>query len=146
MRYTLHAFTRKSKGEAMKPIFRTINLLIVFILSISACAPKRRTPTGVTDVELAVTVLPIVTKIPTAAPQEATSTAFIENTTVPVLPPTDVPALIGTPIPERSEIIGADNYRRLKHVGQWGRGSIQGVGFTPDGKSFIAIRDRKSVV
>jgi WD40 repeat protein len=49
--------------------------------------------------------------------------------------------LIGTSLPPLSEAIGANNIAHLKRIGQWGRGSILGVGFTPDGGSFIAISE-----
>jgi WD40 repeat protein len=61
------------------------------------------------------------------------------NTRTPL--PAETLSIIGTALPRAPEQIGANNYSKLKRVGQWGRGSIQGVGFTPDGKSFIAISE-----
>jgi hypothetical protein len=40
-------------------------------------------------------------------------------------------------VPQTGEGIGLTNQERLAKVAEWGRGRIQGVGFTPDGLSFV---------
>ncbi len=47
------------------------------------------------------------------------------------------PGAIGTPLAGSNEPIGADNFTRLANVAQWGKGSILGAAFAPDGKSFV---------
>jgi len=121
--------------------FRLVHVLVVFAFLLASCAPASTAPPTVFDVENAVDVItppPAKTavldeEIPTKLP------AAPVNTPVPA--PTDVLSLIGTPLPERLEVIDASNFSHLKRIGQWGRGSILGVGFTPDGKSFIAISE-----
>jgi WD40 repeat protein len=126
----------------MKTIHRSINLLIVLAFLITGCTSKTFATATVEDVENAVHILPTETKIPPIViPSETAVNLPVQNTDTPVPARTDAPALIGTPIPENSEIIGVNNFGRLKLVGQWGRGSLQGVSFTPEGKSFIAISE-----
>jgi WD40 repeat protein len=81
------------------------------------------------------------TRVPVVLPSETAVPLNVLSTDVPSVTPTDTISLIGTVLPEISETIGADTYQRLKRVGQWGRGSILGVGFSPDGKSFVAISE-----
>ena len=124
-----------------------VNICLVLIFSITACSPQTSTPPTIADVEQAVRTIPVATLTSTSAPP--TSTALGESTTpLPATPtntaiptPTDVLSFIGTPLPASSEVISESNYTQLKRIGQWGRGSILGVGFTPDGKSFIAISE-----
>ncbi|MCA9975013.1 MAG: hypothetical protein KC413_04660, partial [Anaerolineales bacterium] len=40
-------------------------------------------------------------------------------------------------MPEANEPISAANFQQLTHVAQWGNGSILGVAFAPDGRSFL---------
>ena len=120
-----------------------IFILLVFMLV--SCSPRTSAPPTVMDVENSVRILPTETQAPTSVPSEtpteiATKPPLV-NTDTPVPTPTDVLAFIGTPLPGPSEAIGTNNYTRLKRIGQWGRGSILGVGFTPDGKSFVAVSE-----
>lgn len=58
------------------------------------------------------------------------------STAIPPAP--DVtPMFIGTPISGSGQTISLGNLDRLAHVARWGRGTIQGIRFTPDGKSFV---------
>jgi len=125
----------------MKTIFRIVNLFTVLaFLSVSCSSQPDASPTAV-DVENSVVIRPVETMNPNQIPVEIDTNTPTVNADTPAPVPTDVSAIIGTPLPERSEAIGVNNYTRLKKVGQWGRGAILGVGFTPDGKSFIAISE-----
>lgn len=129
----------------MSTKIRIANICFVLVFLMVACLPQASSLPTVVDVENAVYILPTETRQPTAIPSMtptgvATSLPAIStNTSVPT--PTDALALIGTPLAENSAAIGIGNYAQLKRIGQWGRGSILGVGFTPDGKSFIAISE-----
>jgi len=123
------------------------NMCLTLVFLVTACSSTTNVPPTIVDVEQSVSTLPPATITSTSAPP--TSIAPVESTTpppatstnTPLPTPTDVMSLIGTPLPVSSEIIGENNYTQLKQAGQWGRGSILGVGFTPDGKSFIAISE-----
>lgn len=129
----------------MSKVFRFTQVLVVLAFVLTACSPQTSQTPAVMDVEQAVNVLPTATVKPTttmAVPHEnPTDSPVVASTNTPIATPTNVSAFIGTPLPERSEVIGANNYGNLKKIGQWGRGSIQGVSFTPNGKSFIAISE-----
>lgn len=129
----------------MNTVFRFTYILIIFTLFTTSCASQATTTPTIVDVENAVNIFPTETKSPTITPSEVSTENVIEPTVIPTnIPsatPTDVFSIIGTPLPQKSENIGVDNYTRLKRVAQWGRGSIQAVGFTPDGESFIAISE-----
>jgi len=70
-------------------------------------------------------ILPRLTETPISA-----SISTIGSTRPP-------PALLGTSLPSSSEPIGIDNYGHLSYVGQWGKGNILDLGFTPDETSFV---------
>lgn len=130
----------------MNSFFRLTQMFVVLSVLLSACSPQADQPPTAVDVEQAVNVMPTVIAKPSSTAavtlsETPTSTPIVASTNTPVPTPTDVLALIGTPLAERSEVIGLNNYGSLKRIGQWGRGSIQGVGFTPDGQSFIAISE-----
>jgi hypothetical protein len=129
----------------MNTAFRFLYILLVSVLLITSCAPQESPTPTVIDVENVVKILPTETKrstvVPSEIPTENKISPPVIPTDTPIPTPTEVLAIIGTPLPENSEVINAGNYTHLKRVGQWGRGSIQGVGFTPDGKSFIAISE-----
>lgn len=66
--------------------------------------------------------------------------------------PEATPVYIGTTLPDIAAPITKENLHRLTHVAQWGRGSILGVAFSPDGSAFvvgsasgIAIYDRNNL-
>lgn len=119
---------------------RLLHVLIVFIFAIAACSPATTPTPTVIDVEQSVNVIPLPVK-PAVMDEESSTKqpAIPANTPVPT--PTDVVSLIGTPLPERSDEINRGNFKNLKRIAQWGRGSILGVAFTPDGNSFIAISE-----
>lgn len=125
---------------------KIVQVCIGLALLVTACAPQATPPT-IMDVEQAVQTVPTLAQRPasTAAllSEDANSTPEVKsNASVPPTPqPTDVLALIGTPLANRIETIGVENFTRLKRIGQWGRGSILGVAFTPNGSSFIAISE-----
>lgn len=129
----------------MSTAFRFIYILLVFALLMTSCVPQAKAVPTIVDVENAVETAPTATKKPTVVP----SYTQVENkldvpvilTDTPIPTPTDMLTFIGTSLPEEAEIISVDNFLRLKRVGQWGRGSIQGVGFAPDGKSFIVASE-----
>jgi len=128
----------------MNSTYRFAQIFTVLALLIVSCSPRATQLPTVVDVENEVRVLPTATRKPietAVIPSEITTIPPVINTDTPIPVPTDVLSLIGTPLPENLEPIGINTYTRLKRIGQWGRGSIQGVGFTPDGKSFIAISE-----
>ena len=47
------------------------------------------------------------------------------------------PVFAGSPIPSGEEKISARNISRLSNVARWGKGSILGLAFSPDGETFI---------
>ncbi|MBN2500838.1 MAG: hypothetical protein JXB38_08680 [Anaerolineales bacterium] len=59
------------------------------------------------------------------------------ETPAPTLAPLATPVYGGTPLPVESEVIGVANVDQLANVAQWGRGSIVGVAYTPDGETFV---------
>lgn len=90
---------------------------------------------------MSVTYPPTVTSpiaiVETESGADAKTTVTPENV-ITVLPESDVtPLLIGTPISGGEQPISLQNINNLKQVAQWGRGNIQGIRFTPDGKSFV---------
>lgn len=123
----------------MKTSFRVVNILVVLII-VSCTSQPTASPT-VVDVERAVSILPAEIREPAAVSPEDVITPTPVNTNTPIPVPTDVLSLIGTALPANSESITINNYAQIKRIGQWGRGSILGVGFTPDGKSFVAISE-----
>ncbi|MBN2118790.1 MAG: hypothetical protein JW730_19630 [Anaerolineales bacterium] len=125
----------------MSTIFRLTGILVIFVSIVASCTPANDIPPTAVDVEKPVNVLPTRTESPTIVPSETASKPPVEYTDTPAPTPTDVLAMIGTPLPSGSEIISTNNYTRLKRIGQWGRGSILGVVFTPDGKSFVAVSE-----
>jgi len=128
----------------MKTIFKLVQIMVMFTFVVVACSPQITQPPTVVDVENDVRVLPTATMKPLETkpvPSEIPTDIPIVNTNTPLPAPTDVLSLIGTPLPGIFEVIGINNYSHLRRIGQWGRGSIQGVGFTPDGKSSIAISE-----
>ena len=129
----------------MKTSCRFIYTLVLFIFLVAACAPQATVTPTVIDVENAIQVFPTETKQPTIAPTEYPTDTVVEPPVVssdtPLPTSTNVFAIIGTSLPNKSETINSNNYTHLQKIGQWGRGSIQGVGFTPNGKSFIAISE-----
>lgn len=124
--------------------YRFTQILTVLVLLIASCSPQATQLPTVVDVENEVRVLPTATSKPIETAiisSEITTIPSVNNTDTPTPAPTDVLSLIGTPLPKNPEPIDINTYTRLERIGQWGRGSIQGVGFTPDGKSFIAISE-----
>ncbi|HNS61791.1 MAG TPA: hypothetical protein PKK96_12350 [Anaerolineales bacterium] len=119
--------------------------LAITLAFVVSCSPQATPPPTVEDVESSVRILPAESKVPDEfLPEALPATATSLPTSVtqqPFSTPTDVLALIGTPIPENPEAIGLNNFAQLKQIGQWGRGSILGVGFTPDGNSFVAVSE-----
>lgn len=126
----------------MNTAFRFIYLLLVTALLTASCTSQTPATPTLIDIENAVEVLPTEIKdpitVPSETPTEVQKEVLVISTNTPVPTSTDLPAIIGTPLPEKSDVITASNYASLKKVGQWGRGSIEGVAFSPDGKSFIA--------
>jgi len=120
------------------------HIIIILAFLLASCSPPPTQPPAVMDVEQAVNVVPTIVGRPASTavvlPEDPVNTPVVKVNT-PIPQPTDVLALFGTPLPERSETIGINNYNNLKRIGQWGRGSIQGVAFAPDGKYFIAISE-----
>ena len=76
------------------------------------------------------TITPWKTNRPTMTPKPTS----IPSATLPV----STPAYLGTTIPADAEVISKDNFLRLTNVAQWGRGTILGVAFTPNGNHFVA--------
>ena len=117
-----------------------VNLFLLLVLLFSSCTPAPTAPPAVFDVEQSVQVSVPTAKIADVEEEIPTSRPPAPANT-PVPAPTDVFSLIGTLVPEQTEEITTGNFINLKKVAQWGRGSILGVAFTPDGKSFIAISE-----
>lgn len=120
---------------------RIVQISLVIIFLVSACSPQATLPPTASDVEVAINTLPPATKKPTSTLSETATSVPVLKTNTPLPTPTDVLSLIGTPLPKKSAVIDANNFSQLKRIGQWGRGSILGVGFTPSGNSFIAISE-----
>jgi WD40 repeat protein len=77
------------------------------------------------------TLRPLKTQTPSPA-FSPTPTA-----TLPIFRPASTEGLVGTPLPQESELINASNVTRLANVAQWARGKLVDLGFTPDGQTFI---------
>ncbi len=123
----------------MKKIrFCCIVFLIIFTIS---CSPQGNDIPTVVDAENTTRMFPTETKQPTEISSPASPAATTTPINTPIPHPTNTLALIGTPLSPTSDAISLANYTQLARIGQWGRGSIQGVSFTPDGKHFIAISE-----
>lgn len=123
---------------------RSIYLLIGICLLTISCAPQVTPPPTVNtveDVENAVIIPPTATQTQRTVPTVLSTDIPVMDTETPVPTPTDIFSIIGTGLPKSSEAIGSSNFTSLKRVGIWGRGSIQGVRFTPDGSAFIAVSE-----
>lgn len=120
---------------------RTLQILLTLIFLVSACSPQTTLPPTIEDVEVAINTIPPATKKPAPILSEIATNTPVVKVNTPIPTPTDVLSLIGTPLPQKSAVIDANNFSQLKRIGQWGRGSILGVAFTPDGNSFIAISE-----
>jgi len=129
----------------MNIAFRFLYIFLVVAVLIASCSPQTSVSPTVVDVENPVKILSTTTEkpisTPSAIPTKSKTEAPIPPANTPMPTPTDVLAVIGTPLPEKPEAINANNYARIKRVGQWGRGSIHAVGFTPDGRKFVAISE-----
>ncbi|KAA3646243.1 MAG: WD40 repeat domain-containing protein [Chloroflexi bacterium] len=65
----------------------------------------------------------------------------VTNTPPPTLTPTYLPLTpvsVGTPVPETSGVITADNVGRLTHIATWGDGNVTSAEYTADGKYLLA--------
>ena len=142
----------------MKAYLGMPNVVILIVLLVASCTPSNEVPAvGDTQTPSAVIVdiennfIPLPTR--TAIPQDeypeninipsatVTSQAKSTATSTRTPMPLETLSIIGTALPGEAVQINIGNYTKLKRVGQWGRGSIQGVGFTPDGQSFIAVSE-----
>ena len=88
---------------------------------------------GRTVVALATVRTPSPSLTPTVTPAPT-------NTALPTLAvswPATTPVFVGTPIPVIPQVIGTQTFSRLAQVAQWGRGTIRGLAFTPDGSGFV---------
>ncbi|MFT3891960.1 MAG: WD40 repeat domain-containing protein [Anaerolineales bacterium] len=125
----------------MKITSSFLYFLIVISLLITSCTTQATPFPTVEDIENAVIIPPTATQtqvmVPTSVPTELST----PDTATPMPTPTDVFSLIGTVLPNRSETISLSNFKNLKRVGVWGRGSIQAVRFSPDGHYFIAVSE-----
>lgn len=119
----------------------SIQTLLALILLVSACSPQATQPPTIEDVEVAINTIPPATKKPIPIPSEAATNMPVVKVNTPIPTPTDVLSLIGTPLPQKPATIDSNNFSHLKRIAQWGRGSILGIGFAPDGNSFIAISE-----
>lgn len=125
----------------MKITNRYLYLLTVISLLITSCTTQATPFPTVEDVENTVSIPHTATQTQITVPTSAPTELHVLYTETPVRAHTDTSSLIGTSLPNSSEAIGLSNFAKLKRVGIWGRGSIQGVRFSPDGKSFIAVSE-----
>ncbi len=134
-----------------KSIFVLTILCIISILLSSCAAPDVEAMVSSPAVAATATVKGTSTASPLPGP---TRTAAMSSTVTPwktnrptripsiTLTPTaslpvSTPAFLGTDIPVASEVISKENFQRLTNVAQWGRGTILGVSFSPDGGAFV---------
>src|SRR5215475_1843873 len=99
----------------MKPSFRFTYILVVVTILITACSPQGSPPPATVDVENAVRALSTKTSTPVVVPSEPATQIAINPTEIPtytntpIPAPTDVLALIGTPLAVKSETIDINN-------------------------------------
>lgn len=110
------------------------SILIVLTIVLGSCTPSSTNST-ITPTAPAVVTTSTKTLTPTSA---ITATPTLEPSATPRTElPASTPVFSGTSIPAGSEAISSENIQNLVQAAQWGRGSILGVAFTPDGSQFI---------
>jgi WD40 repeat protein len=137
----------------MSAKIRIFNASFIFVMLIAACStqaspPPTRTiesPPTIADYENAYVPLPTRTATPVVDYPVDVPVHERTPTPVPTLTKTPRPAetlsIIGTSLPEGAKQIHYGNHQHLKRIAQWGRGSMLGVGFAPDGTSFVAVSE-----
>ncbi len=81
-------------------------------------------------------------------PPSATVTAMATatNTATPAPTPTPrLPVAVGTALPAPSVRLSLDNVNQIAELGRWGRGVIQDIAYSPDGKA-IALASASGIV
>jgi WD40 repeat protein len=64
----------------------------------------------------------------------ATRTPRATSTAAPAPTPTPEPVLAGTPVPQPLAVISPENADQVVQLARWGRGTANGVAFSPDGR------------
>ncbi len=118
-------------------------LLFGFILFLSACGNQTvATETAIPSATKAQTERPTstVTATPNIAPKAAfTLTPTLTSTAIPIVNNREIfPAYVGTALPAALEPINAGNFSQIEQVAQWGKGSMLGIAFSPDGNLIVA--------
>jgi WD40 repeat protein len=118
------------------PAFKKASFLLIIMICTGCAANISPTPSIVTSLPSET-----YTRSPTSSPS---FTPTVKNTYTrrPTLTPsitptiTITPLLFGTPLYEGA-VINENNIDRLAKVGEWGKGSIQSVAFSPDGNFMV---------
>ena len=87
------------------------------------------------------TPVPAPTKTPAPTPTE---TPTPTPTQTPALTPTAVPVLASTPSPPPREPLNPENAARVAQLARWGKGWVDEVAFSPDGR-LLAVALLRSV-
>jgi WD40 repeat protein len=119
------------------------SLLLILILLLAGCTADLNKPVSSNSyLELPATLTPETNPL-----RSPTSTLYVIQTRTiwPTLTPSATPTLfatpqsyLGTPVPSSALPIGEDNISQLELVGQWGKGPLEAVAFSPNGKTFAA--------
>ncbi|RPI97106.1 MAG: hypothetical protein EHM39_10010, partial [Chloroflexi bacterium] len=110
-------------------------LALCLPLLLGACAPRSARPTitptfaGTPTASVTPTRTATLTRTPWPTP---TITSTPTQTPTPTATP--VPAAVGTPLPLVVEPIIELTLPRLRLLAQWGRGQVQGLAWSPDGR------------
>jgi len=118
-------------------------ILSIVSFSLGSCAsPKAELIVSPTTLPATVTSavspthspVPIFTETPSPKPETPSpKPSEASATTLPI--PTTM--FLGTAIPNDSESTSSANIQRLTYMAQWGRGTVLGTAFTPDGSTFV---------
>ncbi len=124
----------------MKPGFlfklQDAAIVLISLMGLTACAGLSPLPAPTaTPTPAMLTAIASKTGLPSST---FTKTPVPSLTLTPTMPfPASTTVFLGTPIPVADEAITVDNFQRLTDVAQWGRGTILGVAFLPDGSKFV---------
>lgn len=123
--------------------------LLLFLVALTSCQPESAATKAVTVLPSHTPKQTQFTITPTAVVIEETSSFEDPNqlkTQSPMFSPTPTPipintreplSLIGTPLPPNPPVIDNSNLNELGLVGRWGRGTVQGLAFSPNGEVFV---------
>jgi WD40 repeat protein len=84
-----------------------------------------------------VTPAPARTHAPEATPATEPALAEYHQAEAPLLAVAGPAATVGQAMLESGQAIGLANFSSLTHAARWGKGSVLGAAFTPDGRAFV---------